>query len=65
MQQKEGEKSKRFKACCLNRPDGSTPLHYACAAGHEKVAQVLLKAGAHADTKNSTGSTPLHNAART
>lgn len=37
--------------CCLQlaRKDGATPLHEAAAAGHTKVAKVLMSVGATPD----------------
>ena len=46
--------------------DGSTPLHCATWKGHEKVAELLLKAGANVNAVNENehwGTTPLHAAA--
>ena len=46
----------------VNRQDknGRTALHYACAAGNAKAAEVVLKAaGVQRDARTSGGNTPL------
>ncbi|MFQ5568843.1 MAG: ankyrin repeat domain-containing protein [Rhodothermales bacterium] len=49
----------------VNRQDkwGVTALHYACRAGHVRVAELLIEAGADVNIKESYGFTPLHEAA--
>jgi len=43
---------------------GQSALHVACLWGHHKCVEVLIKAGAKLDLRNSiTGATPLHMAA--
>jgi ankyrin repeat protein len=42
---------------------GSTPLHYAAAAGHSLVVDVLWPLGAELDAPDAAGRTPLHLAA--
>lgn len=42
----------------------NTPLHLAAAAGSERVAALLLKAGAAVDSKAASGETPLYYAVR-
>lgn len=44
--------------------DGSTPLHYAAAAGSVAEARWLLAAGADANASGIIGDIPLHSAAR-
>jgi ankyrin repeat protein len=39
--------------------DGWTALHYAAVRGHAEIAATLLRFGAHANTKDSDGLTPL------
>ena len=40
-----------------------TPLHLAALNGHTKVAELLIKSGAHLNPKNKGSMTPLHAAA--
>lgn len=52
--------------CTLKYPDGRTPLHLACGAGHTEIAQFLIeKGGAFIDAQDNHDDTPLHCAART
>ncbi|XP_030853493.1 NF-kappa-B inhibitor-like protein 1 [Strongylocentrotus purpuratus] len=41
-----------------------TPLHIACAAGHEKIVRLLMRLGASSEIQDSKGDTPLHLALR-
>ncbi len=41
-------------------PAGDTALHLACAAGDDKVVEVLLRHGADVDIRNAALRTPLH-----
>ncbi|HLJ95338.1 MAG TPA: ankyrin repeat domain-containing protein [Gemmataceae bacterium] len=43
--------------------DGQTPLHLAAWHGHDKLARLLLRRAAHADTRSILQLTPLHLAA--
>ncbi len=43
---------------------GSTPLHYACEAGHLTIIDNLLKQGANLKLTDNFGLTPLHSACR-
>lgn len=38
--------------------DGNTVLHIACSAGHVKIVDALLHAGANCSTKNHFGKAP-------
>src|SRR5215472_16062356 len=40
--------------------DGSTALHFAAYFDNLPVADLLIRAGAHVDTANDLGSTPMH-----
>ena len=42
--------------------DGTTTLEAAALEGHAEVVQLLLRAKAHPDPRDSDGWTPLHNA---
>jgi ankyrin repeat protein len=44
--------------------DGTTPLHIAANAGHEKTVQALLDFCANTENQHNSGLTPLHRAAR-
>lgn len=39
--------------------DGATPLHFACAGGHESAAAELIRRGAPVDVCDNAGKTPL------
>ncbi|XP_071507832.1 NF-kappa-B inhibitor-like protein 1 [Diadema antillarum] len=41
-----------------------TPLHIACAAGHEKIVRLLIRLGADSAVQDTMGDTPLHLALR-
>ena len=41
-----------------------TPLHIACAAGHEQIVRLLMRLGASSEVQDSMGDTPLHLALR-
>ena len=43
---------------------GGTPLHSAAFWGRDKIAAMLVKAGADVNARGENGSTPLHSAAR-
>ncbi len=51
------------KGAQINRP-GWTPLHYASAAGHEKLVRYLLDESAYIDAQSPNKTTPLMMAAR-
>jgi len=53
-------------AADVNLKDGydATPLHYACAAGHPRLAALLLEHGADPNRQRIDGETPLHQAVR-
>ncbi len=40
--------------------NGLTLLHLACMHGHERIARYLVEMGAHVNTRDSSGMTPLH-----
>ena len=40
--------------------DGETPLYFACRSGNADNTRVLLKAGADASARTSSGATPMH-----
>ena len=43
-----------------NKRRGQTPLHFAASQGHEATVRILIKAGAHIDSRDRWGQTPLH-----
>lgn len=43
--------------------EGRSPLHYAAAHNHTRVAKVLTEAGANTEVADSKANTPLHYAA--
>jgi ankyrin repeat protein len=63
-------KFKRVKAILKNRPGyvnstnifGITPLHYAAIADDQKIAALLITAGARLNARTNTGITPLYGA---
>ena len=51
---------KRVNGCLEGtNQDGERPLHLACSYGHTAIVEMLLEAGAKADSEDGSGQTPL------